>query len=377
MIEYLLHAQETHALISNHLATAIAALVRWHLLTGDARALVRGRELLNRVLSYQSKEGWFLEYQGADPGYQSLCICYLADVHVLRPDWQLLEPLRNAILFLWHFAHPDGSFGGLYGSRCTRFYYPAGVLALANEIPEAVALADFMEKSIENQLTITLSTIDEPNLIPMFNSYCWAATLAIKPSKVQVAPRPILPALQREAAHLYYKEAGILIDRGKEHYSIIGTSKGGVVYHFTLGNPPLIDAGIVVSNSRGKLGSSQGFNQAVVKEVEGELIIVTNIVSMPKRSPEPWQFLLIRIMCASIFRYSKLREFFKQVLVRLLITDGVTWPLKNRRIIKYGKSLSIIDQLESKSGYKAIDGIAEFVPIHMASQGYWQRQDEI
>lgn len=38
MINYLIKADETHALISNHLATSVAALIRWNLLTGDKMA---------------------------------------------------------------------------------------------------------------------------------------------------------------------------------------------------------------------------------------------------------------------------------------------------------------------------------------------------
>ena len=103
MIGYLLRADETHAIISNHLATAVAALARWHRLAQDSRAEAHGRQLLDRILHHQSDEGWFREYQGADPGYQSLCAYYLADVHRQRPDWALLEPLRSSFRFLWHF----------------------------------------------------------------------------------------------------------------------------------------------------------------------------------------------------------------------------------------------------------------------------------
>lgn len=376
MIGYLLGAEETHAIISNHLATAVAALARWHRLTGDARAEARGRGLLDRILQNQSKEGWFREYQGADPGYQSLCTCYLADVHRLRPDWQLLEPLRRSIQFLWHFAHPDGSFGGLYGSRCTRFYYPAGVLALADEIPEAAALATFMAKSIGDQRVVTLSSIDEPNLIPTFNAYCWAAALASQPPQAQTTSLPIMPALLRERVRLHFDHAGVLIDRGEEHYSIVATGKGGVVYHFASGNPAVIDAGVVVRNAKGKLGSSQGCSQVELKETEGALTIVASIFPMPKQRPGPWQFLVLRFLCITIFRFPMLREWVKQLLVRLLITGSPPWPLKNRRTLRFGNELAIQDETELRPGYEVVEAVHDFVPIHMASQGYWQRQDE-
>jgi len=377
MIGYLMRAEETHAIISNHLATAVAALVRWHRMTGDARAETRGRELLNRILQYQSAEGWFREYHGADPGYQSLCTCYLADVHHQRPDWQLLDPLRRSVRFLWHFAHPDGSFGGLYGSRCTRFYYPAGVLALADEIPEAAALAAFMARSIGNLRVVTLSSIDEPNLIPTFNAYCWAAALVGRPEQPHPdSSLPRLPALIPQVFRKRFEEAGLLIDRGEEHYSIVALDKGGVVYHYASGEPPLIEAGVVVRNAKGHLGSTQGPGQVEMHEADGTLTVAASIVPMPKQRPGVWQFLLLRLLCVTIFRFPKLRERVKRILVRMLVTGGAPWPLKNRRTIQLGKGLAIHDETELRPGYQVVEMVHDFVPIHMASQGYWQLQDE-
>ena len=45
MIEFLIKSDETHAIISNHLATAIAALIRWEKITGDQAA-----EKINKLL---------------------------------------------------------------------------------------------------------------------------------------------------------------------------------------------------------------------------------------------------------------------------------------------------------------------------------------
>lgn len=81
-------------------------------------------------------------------------------------------------------------------------------------------------------------------------------------------------------------------------------------------------------------------------------------------------------MCVSIFKVPLVRELIKQLLVRLLITGSAPWPLKNRRKLFLGKDLKIQDETELKPGYEIVVGVNSFVPIHMASQGYWQRQDE-
>ena len=214
MIRFLLIADETHALISNHLATAAAALARWYRLTGDENSERKARQLIKRILAHQSCEGWFREYEGADPGYQSLCTYYLADLHRTCPGWDLLEPLRQSIRFLHYFAHPDGSFGGLYGSRCTRFYYPAGVLALGDDVPEAQALANFMETSIAQHRTVTLSAMDEPNFIPMFNAYTWAATQRHQQSQLNSQPTlQFIPSTSPTTHRRWLPEAGLYRSR--------------------------------------------------------------------------------------------------------------------------------------------------------------------
>ena len=314
LIRYLINADETHALISNHLATALAALNRWHLLTGDVNAEKKSYQILQRILTHQSPEGWFCEYGGADPGYQSLCTYYLADVYLNRPDLGLLEPLRRSIQFLQYFVHPDGSFGGIYGSRNTRFYYPAGFLALSNDIPEAFVISKFMESSIRTNCTITLSAMDEPNLIPMFNAYAWAASQFHK-QKVETGPN-LPPCKCSSSFQICFEDAGIFVDRGTDYYTIIGFHKGGVVYHFPDDNDSLIDVGVVVKDPTGRLGSTQGYSRHnMLRRFNGEIHINANITAMPKQLPAPIQFLLIRILSLSIFRFSSVRELLKRCLV--------------------------------------------------------------
>lgn len=379
MISYLNKNDETHAIISNHLATAVAALVRWHLITRDAATENRALQLLDRIKSKQSSEGWFREYDGADPGYQSLCTYYLADVHRIRPDWNLLDPLRKSIQFLIHFAHPDGSFGGVYGSRCTRFYYPAGVIALAPEIPEAAALADFMANSIAKQTVVTLQSMDEPNLIPMFNSYCCAAVLNKNIKKAYLDDKKLIPALSNHKSRKHFPQAGLIIDCGERHYTIISTHKGGVVYHFVDGKLKCYDGGLLLAHKNKKsFGSTQAFspNNHVNWLDDEHLIIKCNFTPVTKQLSGPWKFLVLRLFCVSIFRFTPIREFVKKQLVRFLITTANAWPATNRRTFRLGLDLTVDDESVLPKGYQLIKNKTAFVSIHMASQGYWQIQDE-
>ena len=97
---------------------------------------------------------------------------------------------------------------------------------------------------------------------------------------------------------------------------------------------------------------------------------------MIKKLTSPFKFLLLRILCFTLFHNSYLREFTKKILVRYLITKPKIWGIWNEREIRLGRNLEIADKFDFKAGYKKTEINQPFVPIHMASQGYWQLKDE-
>lgn len=371
MIAFLCEADETHGIISNHLATGAAALFRWAKITNDAAAESRGKIVLERILSHQSEEGWYREYEGADPGYQSLCTYYLADVHEQRPDLGLLPSLQRSVEFLWHFAHPDGSFGGNYGSRNTRFYYPAGIASIAAAVPKAAALDSFMRESVANHTVVTLDTMDESALVPMFNAYCWAAALP------EPEAEAVLPSLTGDKKTTHFKDAGLFIDSGPEHYTIISYHKGGVCYHYPRGGSPLINAGVVAESANGKRYSSQVYERATeFRESGGTITITADLLPIKNQMPTPYKFIVLRLLNVTLMRVRFLSEFIKRFLVKYLITGSSGAAGRNVRTIKLGTDLTIVDALEDADRMEVVDVKQPFTAIHMACAGFWQRQDE-
>ena len=147
--DFLIRSSEQHSLISNHLAGAALGLFKAGELFQEKRYSDHGQFLLNSILTNQSTEGWFPEYGGADPGYQTLCMHYLAQIYIIKPSPELKLALGKSLGFLKYFAHPDGTFGGEYGSRRTEIYYPGGIALLASEFPDAASLNRYMLSSIE------------------------------------------------------------------------------------------------------------------------------------------------------------------------------------------------------------------------------------
>ncbi|MCK4822474.1 hypothetical protein KA005_42310, partial [bacterium] len=148
LIHFITYNSEEHAVISNHLTTGVAAIELWNTLTGEASE--RGKEFLAIIYKHQSREGWYREYDGADPGYQTLCTYYLSCAYEITQDQELLESLIKSGSFLKYFVHPDSTIGGLYGSRNTEVYFPAGIIALSPASDDFALIATLLHRGILN-----------------------------------------------------------------------------------------------------------------------------------------------------------------------------------------------------------------------------------
>jgi hypothetical protein len=188
---------------------------------------------------------------------------------------------------------------------------------------------------------------------------------------------PTLPALQRRVRRHRFYDAGLCIDAGERHYTVVGVHSGGTVVHFRDAGLALLDAGVVVRRGA-VLGSSQSFDRGNVVRLEGDTLVVeAHIRPMPKRLPSPAEFLVLRLLCLSVMRVRRVREWVKRRLARWLIAPRKAWPATNRRQIRLGANLSIDDDTRLTPGCERIDAPGAFVAMHMASQGYWQLQDEV
>ena len=174
-----------------------------------------------------------------------------------------------------------------------------------------------------------------------------------------------------------FPKAGLIINAHTDYYTIISLNKGGVVAHFSNDKLLCLDAGVVIRNSKGQLGSTQAFNNNNNIELDGNILTIeSTFVPMPKRLPNPLQFIVLRLLGITFFRFRILREWVKQLLVRLLISPQKKWPIKNKRKIILGLDLSVSDTSSLPEGYTKFENPGQFVSVHMASQGYWQIQDE-
>ena len=97
---------------------------------------------------------------------------------------------------------------------------------------------------------------------------------------------------------------------------------------------------------------------------------------MSKKTISPAKFFDSENSLSNGFSIFLIREFVKSEIGEVF--DYKTEALAHLEYEGniFGKDLSIEEEHEVPIGYKRLKQTCPFVPIHMASKGYWQVQDE-
>jgi len=375
MADYLIVFDEHHGFISNHLAGAAAGLQKLYSLTRIEKYKVWAHFYINRVLSRQSSEGWYWEYGGADPGYQTLAIYYLAHYYKETQDPDVVNSLKAACEFTSYFLHPDGSFGGEYGSRNTEVFYPGGFALLYHEIPFAGAILNVMIGSIEGGTTVNLNSIDLGNLAPLINNYLDVARYV--PSTFDQTTESI--PFQRNKFVKEFRDAGLVIHNGVKYYAVIGLSKGGVVKEYDKEKEMQVldDCGYIGKLQNGKMISTQNHYDHPSRCTSEFTEVHAPFYEIRRTIPDPLKFLALRIFNLTVGRIRPARELVKKILVKALLSNTKKAGFILIRRIEFSDPVRIVDRIEPQpdgGSFEFLEHGIKFSTIHMASSKYFYRQ---
>jgi len=373
--DFLRNHKETHGHIANHLAGGALSLYVAADFFSEPGFASSADALIERILAHQSPDGWFTEYEGADPGYQSLCMYYLAQVYRQRPTPGLYTALERSVHFLSCFVHPDGTFGGEYGSRRTAIYYPGGLALLAGEFPLAASMTRFMLKSIAERRTVTVQDVDVGNLAPLLSSYLPALD-AMAPDDGNL---PLLPC-EQDSVSMDFPDAGLFVRSTRRYYAVLGASNGGVLKVFDRNQHALVwnDAGYVGQDSNGRWLTTQmtALDRPVTVE-NNSVTVEAPFYLMGREFPDPWRFILLRLLNLTVMRSISLGNWIKAVLANLLIVGKKQLPLRlKRRVAFLPEAVQIHDVVQADGSLK-LDWLSygkPFVSIHMASAKYFENE---
>ena len=327
------------------------------------------RERLDRLLSWQHKEGWFVEYNGCDLGYQTLTISMLAQLYDESREEGLREPLERAIAMTAQFMHPDGSFGGEYGSRNTYNYFPHGFEIAGKWLPEALELND--------RFAIALQSGRAPCYLDdhMIAHHMWSYLLA---ARYYTSTRNENGFVRKKRA--FYEGAGLLVDRRDEMDLYVALNKGGSFKLFRRGEFVASDTQISLKMRDGSTAVCHHIDDYAIDVGADYIEIAGNAGWAKQKLMLPLDNILLRTFMLTIGRFFP--GFVRRLLQQLLITYKRIAPFQfSRRFEWEGGELIVSDCIGAEKwddvisagvgGHQTSISVVQSRPYHPSQHQPW------
>jgi hypothetical protein len=365
---WLLRHQESGKL-SNHQALGALALQNVFALTGEARFRAGSESLRDLALSWQHAEGWFQEYEGADPGYQTCTISFLAKLQKKTGDQKLSEPLRRAVKFAAQFMHPDGSYGGEYGSRNTYHFYPHGFELLAAENSEALQTTEsYLRKGLPQRTRY----FNDDNRMCAHYAYEWFQAWR---DYAEIAGRAAVEIVFGSQT-TWFPAASLLVRRDARNCVIAAANKGGVLKIFSAEGLVHADTGVMLRLEDGTvlvshLVNSQ--NEIFWQPEKNELTVRGKLCRRRAPVMTPLKQMIFRLLALTIGRVNP--NWLRSVVQKLFITGKAVTAATFSRTIRFSeKAVEIADEIDLKNVGRAVEAVTapDSTSIYVASSNPFQ-----
>ncbi len=308
----------------NQEAGAILAIYNCYLLTSESKYRDLAYKRLNDLSKLQKEEGWFPEYGGPDIGYLSLTIDYLAKVYE-KSNWDLAkEMLTKAIDFLYYFSHPDGSFGGEYGSRNTKYIIPSGIEFIAPWNRKAGYIAFNLRRALFEKKTIGPYNLDDRYLAYIGYTYLQASLYFREDLEVE----------ERGHVDKYFEESGIWVFSNSSFYLVSNFKKGGVLKVNFKNGSSFKDSGIILK-TKNKIYTSSWLNSSeekIIKDGGFKVSREMKLISFYKMSII--KGISLRVFQLLLGRFEFINKLVKKFLRGILITKQKSSGIRFFRTIK-------------------------------------------
>jgi hypothetical protein len=320
--------------LSNHQALTVLALYNVYRITADFQFWRGARRRLELLLRWQTAEGWFPEYEGCDPGYLTATIDFLAKYHKESQDAMVFAPLTAAVRFASQFMHPDGSYGGEYGSRNTALFFPHGFELIAASLPEARQVADlYLMKGIYGDRRVHL---EDDRLCGHLTYNHLQAYLDF-----HKGPRGLASA-QVSESH-YWKGARLYVHRDDRNFAVVSAAKGGVIRLYVDGKVAYADSGIIIRLTNGTTLVSHLIDEYEVNVRVDGLEVSGHLGRCSYRIPAVLSQALFHLGMLVLGRWAS--NLVRRLLQRLLIAGKRKHPMKFRRTITFGQQVVLVDEI--------------------------------
>lgn len=322
--------------LSNHQALISLCLELAGKLLKTQRWEIQKNDRINKVLSWQDDEGWFQEYEGFDPGYHTLTLLFLAWLYDLNPEEKRLKSaISRGIDLAAEFIHPDGTFGGEYGSRNTNNFFSYGFECAGKWNKKALQINDNFSKALESGKTPCYS--DDHIL----GHHAWNYFLTF------LHYVPDRPSVKMEQAKRVRLENGKILIERKDNFELFAAmNKGGVFKLFHRGKLICSDTGfsIIEKKSKHKNCVAHLVDDYEITISEDQISVKGALGWAKHQQMTAFKLIILRVAMFSVGRFFP--DLIRKMLQILLITGKKKSPYKfNRTFLFKGDTFEVIDKL--------------------------------
>jgi hypothetical protein len=351
--------------LSNHQALAALAAYTVYQITGEERHRRLAQDRVSLALSWQHpEEGWFQEYEGADPGYHTCTIDFLGKYYQKSGDDSVIAPLIKAVEFAWYFMHPDGSYGGEYGSRNTYHYYPHGFEILAPFTEKAAQLNDaFLRGAAAGKRY----HMDDARL-------CCHLVYGWLQSYDDFHPERPAPLNERGDFLHWLPDAGMVICKKNRYYAVSNLKKGGVTKVYSLDGCLGSDTGLIAQCDDGTIIVTHLMDERhrVKASPEEGCFEVEGVFSVSSRKlASPLKLILFRAINLTFGRFFP--DVLRFLLQKILITGKKRTPYRFNRKIEFRQDgIHITDNLPDALPVLRMAAGSDATSIYVAASNVYQ-----
>ena len=348
-ILFLEKSTEGH-MLANHIAIAILPLTQ-------AKALLNLDELtpcIEKLITslkanWHQDEGWSLEYDGADPGYQSGTLSFLGKSLKYSSNKEIKEICLKSLEFISYFAYPSGFVGGAVGSRHTVTFFYAGIECF-RDTPLGARLSTFIECGLYHKKQILASDLDDHYMIYRLHELLDADYYFKKITRFK---EPCLLPFEQENFKKIYEQAGLYIRKEDHKYSVIALKRGGAIrVEDTLNKKILLLDNGILTKKNDQIFSSLCFSTHGITLEKNRIIIKGILSDVTSKLFTPSKFILFRFFMLILGFHYKLAIKIKSLIKKILIFNNSRSKYEyQREIIFETKKIKIITKIEMAQGH--------------------------
>lgn len=368
----------------NQEIASVAALYSVYLNTQKRWLLKAIERKLHEIITIQDQEGWFPEYGGADPGYLSVALDYIAEYYRLSNDKRVIPVIEKMLSFIKYFVHPDGSFGGEYGSRNTTYFLPNGLEVLSREFRIARRISEFFARKADTLYSLHCG-IDDRYLCDYFMRSFAGALVQYEMNAAFMNHNTLLKLPCEQHLEKYFKHANIFIKSTDDYYMIVALSKGGVIKIYTREGLVFSDCGFVASSGKNLRLSTNWISNSLRIQAKQNVhasydanpslssshFIAEGYMHAQKNNLQtPLKSFVLRIL--AFFLGQRLIPLLKQAMITSENESSVRFK---REILMSNDELQISDRISSPTRLESLQLADNFSLRYVPSSKFFQMGD--